>query len=1164
MLNKIISFLWRLLPKLKPSWRVAGMILWAAILVAAWWVGEKVHLGDNRPLETLWSKTVFTLVWLWGLCGICIWVVLHRMRQIRKQKQALEATEKDPFQAVVDGQQNFLDGWLAALRNHLGHTQYKMPWYLMLGMTGSGKSSLVHRANSANKFNVRIASELNALAPGQQIDCWLGEEAVVIDPKGELLQQSEMSATGDSEKQQRLWRHLLKWITENRKRQPLNGLVITLDMAWLSCASISDRKVFSQILRARLLDIITTMNTRLPVYLVLTRLDMLNGFSAFYQQLSKEERHALLGVTFSANPDSVQAWMDELNQFWDQWITALNDNLAEKMLPFSGESRAGDIFSFVRQLTGLKDYLREILDEVMARDNQAQLVVRGLYLSSVYQQSVPFDAFAHAASQRYALPDAIHRAQRGKSNVFFVRDLFSSVIFPEAHLAGESRMYQMLRRRRMSIGTGAMVLVALAIMAGWHHYYRENEKAGRNVLARAQQFISTQNGSEQQPFGVSLLPRLNLIREATFSFGNYRDKSSPLADMGLYQGDDIGPYVEASYLQLLQLHFLPAVMAVLEDDLQNAPPSSDARLCILRVIRMIEDASGRNKPLVEQFMAQRWQKAFPEQGELQELLMQHLDYALEHTDWHKARENKDAAAIAAWEPFRKPVAAAQRELSKLPLFQRVYQSVLMRADDALPAGLVLRDNVGQSFDKVFTLRNASAGTVPRLFTWLGFNDFFVHQDKSLFDLTALDAWVLGLKSQVYLSDADRVEIQRQVNDRYVTDYINHWQKMLANVDVQKFDSPEQALAILTVITGNEQPFQRVLAALNDNTRNRKFNDGNAEMAKTINSRISTPFVPLNGTLINQGDNMAQIQEINQKLTELYQWLEQTVNAVDPGAAALKALQQRQLNQYSDPTFTLKQYSRSLPAPLNRWVSQIAEQVSALTVQLAMSSLNQEWKDAVVSPFNNQLADRYPFDPDSSIDAPLSDVESFFAPGGKLDGFYTSHLKPLVDAGLMQKESGSDVSAELMRQLDRAQRIRSALFNAQGKLEVHFVVEPLELTANKRRSVLNLDGQLLEYTHGRRQKTPLVWPNSLRDGAESKLTLVPDNTERSPRSIDFSGPWGMFRLIGEGSRTRSTRGAFDTRFPVDNGTMTYRIYSDESRDPFASDLFSQFHLPESLY
>ncbi|WP_275452772.1 ImcF-related family protein, partial [Serratia sp. 506_PEND] len=126
---------------------------------------------------------------------------------------------------------------------------------------------------------------------------------------------------------------------------------------------------------------------------------------------------------------------------------------------------------------------------------------------------------------------------------------------------------------------------------------------------------------------MELLPRLNLIRQAALSYGDYRSKHPLFADMGLYQGGRIGPYVETSYLALLQQQFLPAVLAGLAQDLQHAPSASEEKMSVLRVMRMTEDASGRSIPLVEQYMARRWQKAFPEQGQVQQQLMQHLDYA---------------------------------------------------------------------------------------------------------------------------------------------------------------------------------------------------------------------------------------------------------------------------------------------------------------------------------------------------------------------------------------------------------------------------------------------------------------------------------------------------------------------------------------------------------
>ena len=165
---------------------------------------------------------------------------------------------------------------------------------------------------------------------------------------------------------------------------------------------------------------------------------------------------------------------------------------------------------------------------------------------------------------------------------------------------------------------------------------------------------------------------------------------------------------------------------------------------------------------------------------------------------------------------------------------------------------------------------------------------------------------------------------------------------------------------------------------------------------------------------------------------------------------------------------------------------------------------------------------------------------------------------------MESEFSSPARAELLKQLERAARIRQIFFSQQGNLEVQFALEPIELSANKRRSVLNLDGQLLEYAHGRRTKVPLVWPNTMREGAESKITLVPAAQDRSPRSEGFVGPWAMFRLMGKAELTQISDAVFDVRFPVDQGAMTYRVYTDGAQNPFTGGLFKQFRLPASLY
>ncbi|WP_319802504.1 type VI secretion protein IcmF/TssM N-terminal domain-containing protein, partial [Candidatus Symbiopectobacterium sp. NZEC135] len=193
-----------------------------------------------------------------------------------------------------------------------------------------------------------------------------------------------------------------------------------------------------------------------------------------------------------------------------------------------------NLFAFVRQLAGLKAYVLEVLTETLTAGDERAFMVRGLYACSVYQQGVPFDAFAQSASRRYQLPEPVNSAMRGESTTFFVQRLFPEVIFSEASLAGESRLHHLYRRRRLSIGISAMVVAGIALMGGWHHFYRVNEEAGRNVLTKAQAFIGTNELEGQPGYGFQQLPRLNLIRDATLSFGNYHERTPMLADLGLY------------------------------------------------------------------------------------------------------------------------------------------------------------------------------------------------------------------------------------------------------------------------------------------------------------------------------------------------------------------------------------------------------------------------------------------------------------------------------------------------------------------------------------------------------------------------------------------------------------------------------------------------------
>ena len=414
----------------------------------------------------------------------------------------------------------------------------------------------------------------------------------------------------------------------------------------------------------------------------------------------------------------------------------------------------------------------------------------------------------------------------------------------------------------------------------------------------------------------------------------------------------------------------------------------------------------------------------------------------------------------------------------------------------------------------------------------------------------------------------------RMTEQYISDYTATWRAGMDNLNIRNFESIGQLTGALEQVISGDQPLQRALTVLRDNTQPGVFSEklsakereeALAEPDYQLLTRLGHEFAPENSTLAVQKDKESTMQAVYQQLTELHRYLLAIQNAPVPGKSALKAVQLRLDQNSSDPIFATRQMAKTLPAPLNRWVGRLTDQAWHVVMVEAVHYMEVDWRDSVVKPFNEQLANNYPFNPRSAQDASLDAFERFFKPDGILDTFYQQNLKLFIDNDLSLEDGDNNViiREDIIAQLETAQKIRDIFFSKQNGLGTSFAVETVSLSGNKRRSVLNLDGQLVDYSQGRNYTAHLVWPNNMREGNESKLTLI-GTSGNAPRSISFSGPWAQFRLFGAGQLTGVQDGNFTVRFSVDGGAMTYRVHTDTEDNPFSGGLFSQFGLSDTLY
>ncbi|MGO4501325.1 type VI secretion system membrane subunit TssM [Dyella sp. 2YAF14] len=1198
-----------LLRQFKSATPVLLLLGMAFLLIAIWWLGPQWTWHDKKPLAPLSVRILLTVLLL--LVPALVWAT-----RLRRRNKALEAKEQkaqahldDKRLKHVEAQQRSLNQSLAVFKTSVPGRQglYKLPWYLVMGAEDAGKTSFINRSNQ--DFYLTGATKASSKRTDDPdlayaIDWWMGDQAVLIDVPGQLIDQNDAGAPADliesstppdaspvaqkpapnttsaSNKSEvvlpagtlpLLWENLLDWLGQHRSRRPLNGVVLVIDLIALLNQKPSDRKAQATLLRSRLLDLGAHLGTRPPVYVVLTKADQLDGFATFFSRQPRAVREDILGFTFTL--DSVKdfdAWIAELSQSYGQMVARLNEQVFDALSePFEREQREG-LFSLTRELNGLLPLLLRHLSDVLASDRSgAPALPRGVYFSSVFQEGALNNAFVNAAAEAFDLKADVPRAQpAGRGSVYFAQHIFQRIIYPEAGLAGDNVKVIADKKRALLIHLAVATVGGLLVTAGWYHYYTLNRDLALNVLAKSRDFSGKHVDTASDPTGRNLLVPLDQIRDAVTVYGDYRDAWPIVSDMGLYQGRKIGPKVDEAYLQLLSKRFLPELAGGVMSAMNDAPANSNEELAALRVYRMMEDRQNRRAPIVEDWMARYWHQAFPGDGTEQNALMRHLDYAMKYVD-------------AELPQYRERVAEVQQDLRQIPTPQRVYMGMQQQAGDTLHAPLDLRREIGPAFDVVYQARATDAAKRPAtqidaLLTARGFHEYFEPRSQDVTELAMIDEWTLGQRNHIDYSEADKQALAGRVRTIYTADYIANWRQGINQLDVVDFNDIGQAVTVLESITSAAAPMRRLVETVRDNTQLNPPvpSDGKLKAPTSANEAanrqlaadVARSFAPLTDLLTAKGDKPSYLDETMAAVGNVRDAVKSVQDSPDRGKAALAMVLDRFALKGQDPIGILQRFATGLPEPLNGQVKKIADESSQVLLVEALRELERRWDADVYSFYSEHLAGRYPFNPASASDASLEDFEVLFGPQGRLQQFRDKYLKMFLednlDALYSERRGGYLVRTDVLTQLEAANRIRDAFFNNRGALNVQFNVTPLGLTANRRSSVLGIEGQLISYDHGPSNSVGLMWPNGLGSSTDSRVTLV--NSSGNSSSLVFRGPWSMFRLLSRAQLTGTTPTTVDLSFTADDGgAMRYRISAEKANNPFTQRIFNNFALPRTL-
>jgi hypothetical protein len=355
-----------------------------------------------------------------------------------------------------------------------GKDLYKLPWYLMVGPPGCGKTEAMRHSEIG--FPPALTDPQQGAGGTIGMNWWFTNHAVVLDLAGRVIMGKDTDATSSSE-----WKEFLELLKKTRPRCPINGMFLAVDIDTLIKDSAESLSKKASKLAQQLETIQRILDVRFPVYVVITKCDKITGFKEFFEDLNNPELvHQMMGWSNPAQsldepfkPELVDQHLARVRAD----LTARRKRLlADPLHSQDPAARRTDevdaLFAFPSALTQIGPRLRRFLDTIFVAGEWSPkpLFLRGIYFTSSMQEGRALDE-ALAKALGISVADLPADTSMRRDRALFLRDMFLSKAFKESGLVTSAgNVTKAMRLRRAAImGAGiaaAVIFIAFSFIYG--------------------------------------------------------------------------------------------------------------------------------------------------------------------------------------------------------------------------------------------------------------------------------------------------------------------------------------------------------------------------------------------------------------------------------------------------------------------------------------------------------------------------------------------------------------------------------------------------------------------------------------------------------------------------------------------------------------------------
>lgn len=1169
-----------------------------AIGLLIWFGGPSLELFDWRPLGSA-SVRAATIIGLFlavmTVTFVRYWLARRANRRVIRslmESEGLITTSNDRTLEEIELTRGRFEDALKVLRDTVFAGKrgpsylFELPWYIIIGPPGAGKTTILRNSGLEFPLAERLgATPVAGIGGTRNCEWWFAEQAVLIDTPSRYTTHDT-----DAEIDRAAWQGFLGLLVKHRRRRPIDGILVAVSLSDLLQGDENERRRQIASVRSRVQELLKTVAMPVPIYVLVTKCDLVSGFTEFFSDLKDEGCAQIWGKTFALDEPGDRVNDVVVHEMQDL-AERLEAKLAMRMHDERNLGRRAMMYMFPKEFLTISSEVAAFIGEVFRSSRfEERPMLRGVYFTSGTQEGRVIDPVSGAVSRNFGPHPVQPNASTRPGKAFFIKRLLTDVIFAEQGLVGRNSRLE--RKLALVHGGGYIAAVVLAVVAlTLCHGAFVRSKARIAETRGAAQAIQARLREIDQPVDFNkVLPTLNAARRLRSATG----EESWLAwvdGVGISATPMLAPAARDLYDHILLDRLLPLFGNKLAGRIDALLRTGDETMLdqvkeVFRTYLMLGDPRHFDRGIVEQ--AARNEIA--------------LAFALDTISASELNEHFSRLIELLPKPIngdQKFVIAVGSRLIERPLVEQVYARLLregMQNARLRPVDLSGMLRSGQleiaRTSAVHVGANAigpqgpayslDAAIIPGIFTRSGFLEFLLPRLPLVVREEQNADWVLAGSP---LDAADARQVALKVMDRYVSDYIAIWTNVLGRVRLVKFDDMQRGTEMLRGLAGPQSALQQIISLVRDNTNlptpaDETAAKGDGAAAAVVSAalgnaawpgtRILEAFRPLAQLAISGTSGQpASIDRIRDLFAGLYAVMANIATAQDPGQAAFQIVQRRIKDPSNDVFATLRADSALRPEPVRTIMNDMARATWSVLIKQANNHVGAVWTRELVPVCQSVIFQRYPFFASATEDVTLKDFSDFFRPGGILDDFLQKYLSPLVVEGrtglAVATIDGASASfrRDALVQFQRAQQIRKAFFSGSGAApDVKFSIKPVYLAPNLLRASFVMDGKEIVYRHEAPRSYDLEWPTRT-DASTASITLA--DTDGAEQKIERSGPWALFRLVD--ASPLSSRGASD-RFTIAIGrpeqpNVIYELRAASVSNPFSLSVLRAFRCPDGL-